>query len=175
MSRTMAYRINSLRCPCSTTSTGGVSKSSSSAMMREMRSSTLSATGAVSCRVVCKVISRRMPETYFVIGINGGDGPQDRLECTGSVRWILGVVHGSGVYLECCPPAISPWDWRLIQTRLEHCRVSNAHLQTSQTGQLHNRPSRRLMRTSGAYLSVAVQTFPGLCALEGCEPPLPGT
>ena len=79
---TMAYRSNASRRFCSTTPPAGVPKSSSSAMMREMRASNLSATGAVSCGLVCKMTLKKMSETNFAMDINGGNGSQDGFECT---------------------------------------------------------------------------------------------
>ena len=106
----MLYRINSPRRLCSTTSAGDVPKSSSSPIIREMRSSTLSATRAVSCKLVRKVISRRTLETDLVMGINSRNGSQDRFEHAGLLRWIVCVVYGSGGSLVRRSPVIPPWN-----------------------------------------------------------------
>jgi hypothetical protein len=71
-----AYCISTRRLS-STASLTGNPKCSSSAMMREMRSSTLFVTGATSCGFVCIRFQEGRSETNFAVGVNSGNGPQD--------------------------------------------------------------------------------------------------
>ena len=82
----MTYRISPLRRLCSATSPGGVAKSVSSAAMRERMFWILFLTARVSCGYIRqRVILSRRPRANFVVGIDGGDGPQDGFERTESI------------------------------------------------------------------------------------------
>ena len=85
-----AYRINSLRRLCSVTSPGGVSKSAPSASTDERRMSILFFIAMDSYRWVSQrtILSGRV-QANFMIGINGGNGPQDSGERTESMLGLL--------------------------------------------------------------------------------------
>ena len=127
---TMTYDINCTRRLCSATSPAGVPKISSSAMMREMKSSTLFAIRAVSCRLVCKMTPNRMPETNFAVDINSRNGHQDGLERTRLVQWrrmsCRTLVHRI--------PAGTPWDWVSTQRRVLSASQSSLPVPRSPPG-----------------------------------------
>ena len=108
----MAYRINSLRRLCSTTSPGGVSKSAPSASTDEMRVSILFLMAMDSYRWVSqRTILSGGAQANFMIGINGGNGPQDSAEGTESMYGLICDVDEGGSCLGRRVLALSLRDW----------------------------------------------------------------
>ena len=85
-----AYHINLLRRLCSVTSPGGVSKSAPRASTDERRISILFFIAMDSYRWVSqRTILSGGAQANFMIGINGGNGPQDSAEGTESMHGLL--------------------------------------------------------------------------------------